>query len=353
MSHADSKTRARRVWIQASAGSLSRLGLVSDQIAAPSSDQVQIRVRACGLNFADIFAILGLYSATPSGAFTPGLEFSGEIAALGDIAQQKTGFRPGDRIMGLTRFGAYTDLINVDYRYIRKIPSSWSFEQGAAFLAQGLTAEYAISDLGSVKKGETVLVQSAAGGVGLISLFLLEQLGAHAIAVVGSPSKIDLLVSRGVKRERILLRNASTFRKDLGRAAPDGIDVCLDAVYGPFFKPQYDALRAGGRYVLFGAASMMPEGKKPNYLRLAFQYLRRPALDPLAMISDNKSLLAFNLIWLWDQTDRLSGLADRLLTYPWQNNPPFVGKVFSFEKAPDALRFFQSGESVGKVVLSV
>ncbi len=343
----------RRIWIQSKAGSQNNLRLEAQPLSAPGADQVLIKIHAVGLNFADIFAILGLYSATPSGAFTPGLEFSGEILSTGESVIENHHLRPGDRVMGLTRFGAYADHIVADARYVRRIPSDWSYEQGAAFLAQGLTAQYAIAELGRVKKGETVLVQSAAGGVGMLSLFILEQMGARSIAVVGSQQKVDFLTSCGIRFEKAIVRRESSFASDLKAAAPQGIDVVLDAVYGPYFWPQFRALLPGGRYVLFGAADMMPPGSRPNYLKLAWKYLRRPRIDPLEMISDNRSVLAFNLIWLWDQAEKLGYLADGLMAFPWNSNPPHVGRSFPFEQALDALRYLQSGESVGKVVLRV
>jgi alcohol dehydrogenase len=110
-------------------------------------------------------------------------------------------------------------------------------------------------------------------------------------------------------------------------------------------------LRPEGRYVLFGAADFMSRGARPNYPRLAFDYLRRPRLDPLAMISANRSLMAFNLIWLWERADRLPAAfaaLERLAP-----RPPHVGAQLPFDRAPDALRLLQGGATIGKVVLQV
>jgi len=118
----------------------------------------------------------------------------------------------------------------------------------------------------------------------------------------------------------------------------------LDAVLGPAFRPAFDRLRPEGRYVLFGAAGFMTHGARPNYLR-------RPRLDPLAMISDNRSLMAFNLIWLWDHADRLpAAYAELEQLTP---RPPHVGAVLPFDRAPEALRLLQGGGTIGKVVLEV
>lgn len=340
-------------WVMSRAGSLDRLSLESFEVPPLHAGQARVRVHSVGMNFADVFACLGLYSATPPGSFTPGLEFAGIVEEVGPVhSRGAQRINKGDSVMGLIRFGGYSEVINADVRYLHRIPRGFTMDQGAAFPAQALTAWYALHRLSHVKKGETVLVQSAAGGVGLLSLFILQQAGARAVSVVGSEEKIKFLNNyAGIDPSSVILREARTFGRNLAAAAPGGIDVALDAVYGKYFAPTWNALRAGGRYVLFGAADLMPEGKSPNFLKLGWQYLRRPRIDPLAMISDNRAMLAFNLIWLWDRVDDLSGMMHDLLELPWKKRPPHVGHTFDFAQAPLAMRFFQSGKSVGKVVL--
>ena len=103
--------------------------------------------------------------------------------------------------------------------------------------------------------------------------------------------------------------------------------------------------------VVYGAADLMPKGARPDYVRLTLRYLRRPRLDPLRMVSENKSVMAFNLIWLWEQADRLPKAYDQL--FGFLSKPPLIGRRFGFRDAPAALRYLQSGESVGKVILEV
>lgn len=342
-------------WVMSRAGSLDRLSLQSFEVPPLHAGQARVRVHSVGMNFADVFACLGLYSATPEGQFTPGLEFAGVVEEIGPVHGRGTQrIKKGDSVMGLIRFGGYSEVINADVRYLHKIPKGFSMEQGAAFPAQALTAWYALHRLAHVKKGETVLVQSAAGGVGLLSLFLLQQAGARPVCVVGSEEKIKFLYDYArIDPSTVILRDARSFGDRLTAAAPGGIDIALDAVYGRYFQPTWKSLRAGGRYVLFGAADLMPEGTRPNFLKLGWQYIRRPRIDPLAMISDNRAMLAFNLIWLWDRVDDLTGMMEDLLQLPWKKRPPHVGHTFPFEELPAAMRFFQSGQSVGKVVLKV
>src|SRR4051812_9483116 len=158
--------RERQVYRMQKAGSIRNLKRVTENIDEPKADEVCVRVKAIGLNFADIFAMQGLYSATPPGSFIPGLEFSGEVIAIG---QGVTDWKPDDKVMGATKFGGYVSHINIHHRYIVPLPTGWTIEQGAGFLVQGLTAYYALTALGNLTKGMTVLIHSAAGGVGILA----------------------------------------------------------------------------------------------------------------------------------------------------------------------------------------
>lgn len=346
----------REVWRMPRAGSLDRLVREREPLSDLQAGQARVAVKAIGLNFADVFACLGLYSATPKGPFVPGLEFAGVVEAMGEEPVGPPTCRPGDRVIGLTRFGAYATAVACDTRYLLPIPDGWSFAEGAAFAVQGLTAWYGLVVQGAVAEDDVVLLHSAAGGVGQGALAILRARRARVVATVGRAAKRDLLVAReGLSPEQVIVRERGRFGAQLDRAlaalGADGLDLVFDAIAGPYFQPAYDRLQPGGRYVLYGAADFTPRGKRPNYLTLAARYLARPRLDPLAMIAQNRSLLAFNLIWLWDRVEHLAEAYGALRQAV--QAPPLVGRCFPFAEAPEALRFLQSGESVGKVVLEV
>ena len=343
----------RDVWRLRRAGSLDRLSRETEELEAPPSGHARVAVGAVGLNFADLAACLGLYSATPQGAFVPGLEFAGTVEAVGEGA---TTVAPGNRVIGLTRFGAYATHINAEARYLHPLPAGWSVAEGAAFPVQAITAWYAISELGACKAGDAVLVQSAAGGVGLNALAILERLGARVVAAVGHHSKVAFLVDHaGLERRQIIVRDRGTFGWQLDEVLRanrmSGFDLVLDAVAGPFFDPAYRRLRPAGRMVIYGAADLMPSGTRTNWLKLGARYLARPRVDPIQMVSANKSVMGFNLIWLWEQADRLPQAYAGLAAYI--TRPPHIGRRFAFAEAPGALRYLQGGGSIGKVVLDV
>jgi len=342
------------------AGDLARLERVDEPLPDPGPGEARLRVEAVGLNFADILACLGLYSATPSGPFTPGLACAGRIEALGPPAPSSAAIplAVGDRVCVLTRFGAYADALNFDLRYAIPVPEGWSAAEAAAWPVQGLTAWYGLVDRARVAAGDWVLVHSAAGGVGLQALSILESIGARVIGTVGSIAKREFLHERFERHARppaVMVRRprhiAAQLDAALEEAGAPGFDVVFDAVLGPWFRPAFDRLAPEGRYVLFGAADFMPPGRRPRYAGLLWRYLRRPRIDPLAMISLNRSLIAFNLIWLWEQVERVPEAVRGLAAH--SSHAPHVGLRVPFGRAPEAMRALQSGSTLGKVVLEL
>lgn len=265
----------------------------------------------------------------------------------------------GDKVLGLSRFGAYVSHINVTPKYLRSFPSDWSFAEAAAYPVQGLTMFYALRELGNVQEGQTVLIHSAAGGCGTFALGICKQLKVDVVATVGSDEKAKYLFDYWggdfLPYEQIIVRKGGgkIFKDQLAASLStlrvDGFDCIIDAVAGDYFKPGYDSLSRGGRHVVYGASSFTPAGDKPNWISLAWKYLWRPVVDPMEMMSDNKSVMAFNLIWMFDKVEKMERLFEGLQRLNLR--PPLVGHTFPFSKAVDALRTFQSGKTTGKVVL--
>ncbi|MEM6265520.1 MAG: zinc-binding dehydrogenase [Bacteroidota bacterium] len=336
----------REVYRMSKAGSLSQLRHQTEPLGPPGPGEVQVAIKAIGLNFADTFAIKGLYSATPKGSFIPGLEYAGTVIACGTGV---TELKEGDAIMGATRFGAYVTHLNIDARYVQPLPTGWSYEEGAAYLVQGLTAFYALFSLGNLQEGHTVLVHSAAGGVGVLANRFAKQAGAYTIGSVGSTEKLDLLNQEGCG-EGIVRRGdfATKLEAALGGRK---LDLVLECIGGRIFKESYAAMAPMGRLVAYGAAAFASTGNRPNYLKLAWQYLNRPRLDPLLMMRENKAVLAFNLIWLYDHADMLRQTLDNMQQV--DIGKPLVGHTFSFEALPEAIRLFLTGYTMGKVVVVV
>lgn len=163
----------------------------------------------------------------------------------------------------------------------------------------------------------------------------------------------------GLKREQIIVRDRKKFKTQLEGALKaldnsPGFDIVLDAVLGDFFQPGFDLMAPGGRYVVYGAADMTPTHASMGvvaWARLAWQWLRRPWVDPLDLPGVNKSVMGFNLIHCFNNAPLLLRLLEELLALELPK--PLVGTVLPFEDAQKALLMFKSGQTVGKVVLQV
>ena len=176
------------------AGNLKRLIRIDESLTDPHPGEVAIEVKSIGLNFADVFCILGLYSATPKESFVPGLEFSGVVIKKGNDVN---GINIADKVMGVIRFGSYATHLNIDCRYLLKLPDGWTFAEGAAFIVNSLTAYYALIELGNLKEDMKVLINSAAGGVGIYANRIAKKRGAFTIGTVGIQSKINKIEREG------------------------------------------------------------------------------------------------------------------------------------------------------------
>lgn len=333
---------SRQVWRTPKAGAIQRLVQVEESLVALKADEVQVEVKAVGLNFADIFALTGLYSATPEGSFIPGLEYSGIVTQVGGDCEK---FKLGDRVMAVSRFGGYASVVQGKEAYLVLLPSDWSFSQGAAYLTQTLTAWYALNDLGNIKAGQDVLIQSAAGGVGLQAMKLVKALGGNPVGTVSSQKKVDFLAELGFES---WIREPS-FKTQLADKKKS-FDLVLDAIGGEVQQASFNALNPMGRLVVFGAAEFTPGKNRPNYLTAAWKFLRRPKYDVMDMISENRSVMAFNLIWLWDQVDIMQALLKDMMAV--EITPPHVGHQFTFDQAHEAIDCLRSGKTIGKVVLT-
>lgn len=328
------------------AGSLADMQLREFDLPDPSPGEVRVAVRAVGLNFADIYTIWGLYGATPKGEFTPGLEYAGIVERVGEGVAH---IHPGDRVMGVTRFGGYTSHINIDARYVVPLPEDWDFKTGAAYLVQTLTAYYGLKNLGALERGQNLLIHSAAGGVGLQALKIAKAYDCFVVGTVGNDSKSDFAKKEGC--DRVIVRSAD-FENDLKNALENRpLHLVIDTIGGRYFSIPFKILAPMGRLIVVGSSRYTSVGNKPNIFKLLYYFLTRPKIDPQRLPEWNKGVLGFNLIWLYERVDLMHQLLQEIsaLRLP----PPHVGHVFPFEKMHEAILLFQSGSTRGKVVLEV
>ena len=313
-----------------------------DPVLQPGT--VRIRVHAAGINFSDLLARQGLYPDSPKPPCTVGYELAGVVDAAGPGV---TTPRAGDRVIATTKFGGQSELVVVAPGSVFPLPAGWTFEQGAAFPVVYLTAHHMLVRVAAAQRGETVLVHSAAGGVGLAVAELGRILGLRVIGLA-SPPKHAVLRQYGV--EPLDSRDPRWFEA-ARRLRPRGIDIVLDAVGGRSWRYGYELLAPAGRMVCYGA-SALSEGSRRNLLKLLWRVIRFPRFGPLTLMSDNKSVAGVNLGHIWSEQALLAPQLEALLRYAREGKiTPRVDRTFAFTEAAAAHRYIHERRNVGKVLL--
>lgn len=224
----------------------------------PHADQALVRLRAIGLNFADVYRRQGHYHLAGDPPWIAGYEGAGEVVS----APEGSGFAAGDRVAFADAPFANAELSAVDVDRLIPLPDDISYETGAALLLQGLTAQYLVRDSFALGRGQTALVHAAAGGVGQLLVQLAKAAGALVIALASTDAKCDVARAAGAD-------HATTYEGDwISRVqsfAPNGIDVAYDSV-GRTLHDSLRAVRTGGAVVFYGMAGGDPEPGDPRVL---------------------------------------------------------------------------------------
>lgn len=329
------------------------LEIVEDESPTPGDGEVLVSTEAIGVNFPDSVVRMGLYDSAKKligWPITPGFEFAGRVKDLGRGAG---GLEVGERVMGVTLFGGYATEIVVPVAQVFSVPETWSMSQAATFHVVFLTAWYALRELAGVRSGAEVLIHSAAGGVGQAATQLACAFDCVVTGVVGTSEKVE--AARAAGAHRVIDRSTKELWAAAGEACPRGFDVVLDANGAATLRQSYEHLRPSGRLVCYGAHSMLVRGRgRPNWLKLVYDYLRTPRFNPLEMTNANKSVLAFNLSYLFDRLDLLAiAHADLMGLVRSGKIRPLPVTDFPFEQVAEAQRTLESGTSTGKLCLVV
>ena len=316
----------------------------------PHPGEVQVEVKACGINFADVSVRLGLYRAAKDlYPLCPGLEFAGVVKTTGSGVE---GFMPGDRVFGACRFGGYTTVINAPVEHLWPLPRAWSFERGATFPVAYLTAYYALHHVGHLRESDRVLIHSAAGGVGIALLHLLKLNGNISVGVVGRSDKVDAAKEAGATF--VIDKSTQDLWEKAAELSPEGYDIILDANGASTLKGSYEHLRPAGRLLIYGFASMFSHSGRKNILKLLWYTLKTPRFNPFDLTGANKTISGFNLIYLFDKVDLFRDIMETLLSWDKEGQLPLAPiTTFPFQDVVVAHKAIESGRSVGKLVLVV
>jgi NADPH:quinone reductase-like Zn-dependent oxidoreductase len=332
-------------------GGYDRLRLVETTEPTCGAGQIKIGVAAAGINFADLLVRMGLYRSSRTYVgwpVTPGFEVAGTVREVGPGVER---YAVGDRVFGVTRFGGYASVVVTSEQHVRPLPAEWSAAEGAGFPAVFLTAWYALCELCRIRPGGRLLVHSAAGGVGGAALQIARILGADTVAVVGGTHKTEL--ARALGARAVVDKSVEPLWPAVERLAPGGFDVVLDPNGAETLLGSYRHLCPGGRLVVYGFHSMLSRGRgKPNPVKLAYDYWRTPRFDPIRMTGSNKSVMAFNLSYLFDRIALFSEAMTELMAWVAAGRlRSLPTTTYPFERVAEAHRALESGRTTGKLVL--
>jgi NADPH:quinone reductase-like Zn-dependent oxidoreductase len=335
----------RQVWITG-AGAPEKLQVRESAEPCAGAGEVRIRVAYAGVNFADIQARMGQYPDAPKPPCVVGYEVSGVIDQVGSGV---SGFAAGDRVMALTRFGGYSEVVAVNAEWVHKLPDSISLEAAGAIAVNYGTAWVMLTRQANVRLGQTVLIQSAGGGVGLAALQICLWRGAIPIgtASAGKHARLKAMGCENCIDYRSHDVEAEVLELTNGR----GVDIALDSAGGGSIRMNYRLLAPLGHLVMFGFAGTVT-GKRMNPLSLVKGLATTPFFHPLALLNANRSVSGLNMGRLFPEYGRMRDEIRQIVGLVADGTfAPVVDKVFPFEEAAAAHHYLQDRRNFGKVLL--
>lgn len=328
----------KRIWITKKGGP-EVLQLREEPDPVPAPGEVRIRVKAAGVNFADVMARVGLYPDAPKLPAVVGYEVAGVIDAPAE--------RAGERVVAMTRFGGYSDVVCVPSAFVFPLPEKLSFVQGAAMPVVWLTAWHMLVELGHLRRGQRVLVQAAAGGVGTAAIQICRHVGAEVIGTA-SPGKHERLRKLGITHA---IDYADFDTRALELTGGRGVDLALDAVGGASFRRSFRALAPAGKLMMFGASATI-SGTTRSFLTALGTVARMPVFFPLPLMQSNKGVFGINMGRLWGEIDLLGGELREVFRGVEEGAfQPIIDLEVPFSEAGRAHQRLQDRENFGKVVL--
>jgi NADPH:quinone reductase-like Zn-dependent oxidoreductase len=309
-----------------SRGQLDQVELNAVPRTPPGPGQVEIQVRASGLNFRDVLNVMGLYPGDPGPL---GGECAGEVVAVGEGVEH---VRPGDHVVSLAPASFATFALTLS-QFVMPKPASLSFEQAASIPIAFLSAYYALCRLGRMKAGERVLIHAASGGVGLAAIQLARQAGVEIFATAGNPRKREYLQSLGI-RHVMDSRSLDFAQQILDATGGEGVDLVLNSLTGETIASSLSVLRAGGRFLELGKTDLWDQARVDAF---------RPGVTFHAIALDKM---------MAEQADLVRELMQEVVPqFEDRRLSPLRLRTFPIRRVVDALRHMARAEHIGKVVI--
>ena len=312
----------------------------------PTKNQVLIRVKAAGLNFADILARQGLYPDGPAKPCIMGYEVSGVVEAVSDGIDRALIGKP---VIAMIRFGGQAELVVAPVNQFFAKPEKLSFEQGAAIPVNYLTAWALLVTMGGLKQGEAVLIHNAGGGVGLAALDIAKHIGAETFGTA-SASKHSFLKERGLDHA-IDYRRQDWLPVLMDLTQGHGVELVIDPLGGSSWKKSYRALRTTGRMGVFGMSTASASGIRGK-LRALKALMQTPRFHPLALMNRNRGVFGLNLGHMWEEGEKVMSWTREIMRGVEEGwIEPYVDRAFPFDQIAEAHRYIEERKNIGKVIL--
>jgi NADPH:quinone reductase len=309
--------------------------LVVEELASPKAGpgEAVVSVKAASVNFPDVLIIQNKYQFKPPLPFSPGSELAGVVKEVGSGVD----FKPGDRVIGFTGYGAFAEEVKTEAARLLPLPQGMSFESGAAFILTYGTTDHALRDRAALRAGETLLVLGAAGGVGLAAIDIGKALCARVIACASSEDKLEACRQHGADAT-INYQTEDLRERIKALTGGNGVDVIYDPVGGAYSEPAFRSIAWRGRLLVVGFAA----GEIPK-LPLNLALLKGASIvgvfwGDFARREPQRFAESARQLGRWYAEGRLK---------------PHVSQTFPLEKAAEALRLMAERKVKGKVVLTV
>ncbi|MED5452357.1 MAG: zinc-binding dehydrogenase [Candidatus Thermoplasmatota archaeon] len=326
-------------------GGVDSIQIVEEDDLIPGHGEVCVRIHRAGINFADLMMRQGLYGSNPDYPFTPGYEAAGEILSIGEGVD---GLSEGQRVLAMTGFGGYSEMVCLDSNRIIPLPDSVSFDQAAALPVTYGTAYHMLVYLGNLSEGDTVLVHHAAGGVGTAVAQICQAYGVSKVIGTASAPKKEFVESLGMHFVDSKSEDFVSVCKSLTDGK--GVNHAIDPVGGKHLMRSYKALCRGGKLYCFGASSAV-KGEKRSVATAMSMWATTPKFDPLKMMRSNKAVFGVHMGLLDDESifkGHLEALSDMLLK---GKIDPIIDSVWRFEQVSEAQKHMHDRKNRGKILL--
>ncbi|XP_060564078.1 synaptic vesicle membrane protein VAT-1 homolog-like isoform X2 [Ruditapes philippinarum] len=328
-------------------GGLKTLKVLKKPEPKPAEGEVLISVKACGLNFVDLMVRQGVLEHPPKTPLTIGFECAGDVEAVGENTE---GFAVNDRVIGFINYGAWGEKVTVQAKYVYKMPSNMSYQDGSALPMNYLAAYIMLFDIGNLKKGMTVFSHNIGGGVGNALGQLCKTVEDVNLYGTASEHKHEAVKDNVTN----VFNRTSDYCQEVRKLSPEGVDIVLDCMCGEDTNKGISLLKPMGKYILYGSSNIVT-GETKSFFSFAKSWWQVDKVSPIKLYDENKTISGFqlrNLAFQQNQDAYIRGVMNELFKLYTQGKiHPVIDSSYAFEDIADAMMKMHDRKNIGKLIL--